>query len=589
MLREGAALFAEHADIHAELGLTLSLMGRPEAAEPCYRRALELRPNDLFPLGNLAGTLQQLKRLAEAETLYRRVLEIDPGHPQALRNLGLLMKDAARFNEAKEAYRLATRRDPGLEAAIQARLALTPMIRSTDDIEVQRADYARGLLAFDEDPRSYAYGGEPANLPWFHLAYHDRDDRELLERTAAVLRQRLPDLNAAAPHLPAWRPPADTGRRLRVAFCSEFFYAHTIGRLYRGLIAGMDRSRFEVIVLHGSNSVRDRFREDVDRFAHRAEVLARSPEEQRRQIAALAPDVLFFPDIGMSAQTYFLAHGRLAPVQATSWGHPNTSGLDSLDYFVSCDAIEPEGAETSYTEGLVRMGRLPGCYPRPAAALNLPRAALRLPEDGVLYGCPQSLFKLHPDFDPVLARIAEADPAGHIVLLAASSPGWTTALKERWAGTHPVLLDRVHFLPRLSHEGFMAHLAHIDVLLDPLHFGSGNTLYEAMAFGTPIVTWPGRFSRGRIVAAAYRQMGVADPPIAPTPEAYARVAIELGRDAGRRSALRAELQAKAREALYEDRLAVREFEAFLVAAVEAAARSERLPTGWRPALQVGAA
>jgi predicted O-linked N-acetylglucosamine transferase (SPINDLY family) len=127
----------------------------------------------------------------------------------------------------------------------------------------------------------------------------------------------------------------------------------------------------------------------------------------------------------------------------------------------------------------------------------------------------------------------------------------------------------------------MALMAHFDVLLDPIHFGSGNTLYEAMVYGTPIVTWPGRHMRGRIVAGAYRQMGVADAPVAERLEDYAPLALALGRDPARRRRLRqAALQAAGRE-LYADARALRAFEEFLAAAVAAAAAADKLPAGWR--------
>jgi len=108
-----------------------------------------------------------------------------------------------------------------------------------------------------------------------------------------------------------------------------------------------------------------------------------------------------------------------------------------------------------------------------------------------------------------------------------------------------------------------------------------------MVYGTPVVTWPGRFMRGRIVAGAYRQMGIADAPIAEHVEDYAPLALALGRDPERRRALRQASVAAATTGLFADRRAVREFEAFLIAAVEAAARGGRLPSDWRPDIQSG--
>ena len=263
-------------------------------------------------------------------------------------------------------------------------------------------------------------------------------------------------------------------------------------------------------------------------------------KNQQQAVAAEQLDVLFYPDIGMAPSTYFLAYARLAPVQATSWGHPDTSGLDTMDYYVSAVTNEPEEAEAYYTERLIRLNRLP-CfyYQTPASSIpKLSKAELGLPETGTLYGCPQNLFKLHPDFDAVLAAIAEGDPTGHLILPEGKYSAWTDLLKARWAKTFPVLLERVVFLPRMSWDRFMAVMAQMDVLLDPLHFGSGNTFYDAMVNGTPVVTWPGRFARGRNVAAAYRQMGVADAPVAQHLEDYAPLALALGRDTERRRALR---------------------------------------------------
>ena len=62
------------------------------------------------------------------------------------------------------------------------------------------------------------------------------------------------------------------------------------------------------------------------------------------------------------------------------------------------------------------------------------------------------------------------------MLIGAQNPAWRRVLTNRWASRFPELPGRVTFLRRLSHAGFMAHLAHIDVLLDPWPFGSSNTL-----------------------------------------------------------------------------------------------------------------
>jgi predicted O-linked N-acetylglucosamine transferase (SPINDLY family) len=114
-----------------------------------------------------------------------------------------------------------------------------------------------------------------------------------------------------------------------------------------------------------------------------------------------------------------------------------------------------------------------------------------------------------------------------------------------------------------------------DVVLDPLHFGGGNTSYQALGLGLPIVTLPGAFMRGRVTAGCYRKMGVGTC-IATTSDEYIDLAVRLGTDAAFNAAVRAEIVAHS-GALFEDENAVHEFEAFLHSAV-----AQALPTIPRP-------
>ena len=52
---------------------------------------------------------------------------------------------------------------------------------------------------------------------------------------------------------------------------------------------------------------------------------------------------------------YFLAFSRLAPVQCVSFGHPDTTGIPTMDYFVSNDLYETPGSEAHYSERLFRL------------------------------------------------------------------------------------------------------------------------------------------------------------------------------------------------------------------------------------------
>ena len=581
--RRAVALKPNHADAFYNLGNVLKDLGKLEDAATAYRRATELKPDFADAYNNLGFVLKELDQLEAAAESYRSALQCKPDFAEAHSNLGTVLKELGQLDEAVASYRSALALQPlVLQHAIYAHLLLPIIPESAASIAEWRERYQSGIAALMDTPGTLDEPGDKLGNISFYLAYHNADDRPLMEALCRLFRARVPDLAYTAPHVPGWRSPAERGRRIRVGFLSEYLHGHTIGKHYEGFIRHLDRTRFEVVVIHAPKSRRDDFRQRLDALADKAITLPVGLKKQQQAVAAEQLDVLFYPDIGMNSATYFLAYARLAPVQATSWGHPDTTGLDTMDYYVAAVSNEAEDADANYSERLVRLNRLPCFYYRtPASSIpNFSRTELGLPETGTLYGCPQNLFKLHPDFDAVLAAIAEGDPTGHLILPEGKHAAWTAQLKARWAKSFPRLTERIVFLPRMSWDRFMAVMAQTDVLLDPLHFGSGNTFYDAMVVGTPVVTWPGRFGRGRNVAAAYRQMGVADAPVAQRLADYAPLALALGRDTERRNTLRAaSLEAAGRE-LFEDMQAVRDFESFLVAAVAAAGQRELLPPGW---------
>ena len=161
-------------------------------------------------------------------------------------------------------------------------------------------------------------------------------------------------------------PPRPARRKLRIGFMSRHFHAHTVYYLFEGWMAELDRSAFEVHAFNigPHDGVTDQLAGKVDAFHGKPLPDADLLQLVRDQVL----DVLVFPDIGMDPRTFLPAALRLAPVQCASWGHPVTSGLPTIDYFLSSDLMEPEDGESHYSEKLVRLPNLSICFRFPEAA-----------------------------------------------------------------------------------------------------------------------------------------------------------------------------------------------------------------------------
>src|SRR6185312_1110915 len=234
----------------------------------------------------------------------------------------------------------------------------------------------------------------------------------------------------------------------------------------------------------------------------------------REAILADGPHVLIYPEVGMDPTAVRLAAQRLAQVQCASWGHPETTGLPTIDAFLSSDLMEPEGAEDGYTEQLVR---LPGLgvvlEPTEEAPAPLRRADIGLGEDALVFWCAQSLPKYMPDYDEIYPRIAEALPAAQFVFIGMQHRCEAEArlverLQRAFAARGLDFANHAVMLSRMDKARFLGALALADVVLDSPGWSGCNSTLESLGSAQPIVAMDAPLMRGRHTAAILKLMGL---------------------------------------------------------------------------------
>ncbi len=472
----------------------------------------------------LVARAHDLARRGELEAAIAALSRVGTPSPGVYATLASLHRECCDTDAALRALDRAIALGGGDALRLRRAILLPPVMGSPEEISADRQRISSGLDALTARPLSIP---DPLRqLPYldFYLTYHGRDDLSIKRKLATVLRRACPSLAFTAPHCtPDWRP----ARRPRVGFVSSHLRDHTIGRLNAALVTGLQGftgqqglagpSGFDVTVFFIGGPA-DAFARRIAAGASRAVSLPRDLAAARAEIAAARIDLLYFTDVGMDPMSGLLALSRLAPVQAVTWGHPTTTGSPEVDWFVAGERLVTDAE--GFSERLARLPDPTVCYARPT--IGPPHRAPGGPTR--LYLCPQTLFKLHPDFDAVLLAILRADPRGRILLMG-GPPRWERKIRARMG--HP---ERVDFLPSVPRSAFLSLLASADVMLDPFPFGGGNTTLEAIAAGTPVVTLPTPLLRGRITAALLEIVGAADC-IAETPEDYVRLAVGLDRAA----------------------------------------------------------
>ena len=583
LLRQAAELAPDLVTSWVNLALLLSQTSRSSEAIAALKRALALNPHHGLSHLLMGEQLANLSAFEKAKLHLERVLELMPPNLVNLTALATVQASLSETGRAQVLFAQALALAPeSWLAQLNARLLL-PVIPSSAEVQAKAvADLETGLAVvrelLDQSPglgsdqkagsqaNSQEGGWQPGIQPvevqphLFHLAYRNADVRASFKAYFEILARLFSVPSRAAAPRPK---PRSGGDRLRIGFASQYFYFHSNSRAFEGLIRYLDREQFEVVIIHGPSSTEDAIRRRIDATAQEVVQLVEDPGEALAQLQALDLQILFYTDLGMNMFMNALAMHRVAPIQITGWGIPHTSGLRSLDYYISSALTEPEGAEQHYTEQLVRLPALPCCYlAENLELIEVPRDYFFLPPTGPIVGCLQSLYKLHPDFDLALEQIAIANPDALFVFVESPHASLTRAFQQRLKERAPTLSEQMVFLAIMNHKHFVALSNCMDLLLDPFYYCSGITFYESSYTGTPTVTLEGQYMRGRYVAGAYRHLGLPNAPIATSEEEYVQIANHLIRDPEALATLRADLRRLARAHLYDDLRTVRSFETF---------------------------
>ena len=407
----------------------------------------------------------------------------------------------------------------------------------------------------------------------FFLQYQGRIDIELQSKYGDFLQW------AMAEKFPQWSsfkylqqrhqlsPDLKSKTKIKVGYISHFFKWHTVFRVFHGFISEANHDAFETYTYY-TDSIVDQATETIKTASDHFRQIPQDLPTLCQQIVNDDLDILVFLDLSMSPISNQVAALRLAPVQCLLWGHPVTSGLPSIDYYLSSDLLEPEDAQTHYREKLFRLPNIGIYFPEPEPVkLVKTRQDYSFSEEKIIYLSCQSLFKYLPQYDYVFPAIAQGVINAQFVFIAAAScttPPVTEKfchrLQRAFAEYGLNYADYCVFLPGQAYADFQQINLLADVFLDSFGWSGGMTSLDAINCSLPIVTCPGELMRGRQSAGFLERIGVRET-IAKTPQEYIEIAIYLGLDPNYRQQIVQKIHPQ-KYLLYNDRACVEALEAF---------------------------
>lgn len=361
--------------------------------------------------------------------------------------------------------------------------------------------------------------------PLFHVTYIDTNIKHIMSEQAKLYASVLSGWFTSTPLEPPLNPI-----KTRIGFLSRTIALHSVGRVIYGLIERL-ADHFEVYVYVDEHKFQGDAVVDILRPKVKLFKILPNLQDNVHMIVSHRLGAMIYPDPLEDMITYIFGCHRLAPIQISTWGHPGTTGLPFLDYYVTSKSFHD--SHEFYSEKLVEFDSLSMYYEhlnrllRPITEPNfdilsylnsrkpgMGRERFGIPVDKNIYGTVGPPCKFSPEFITVIREILDKDPNGVVVLIN----NHTTKIHERC-----IILTR-----ELEILEFSLYIHSCDVILDSFPFGGLISAYDTLTVGRCLVAMPCT-RLGRFAAGFYRYMGL-DDLITKDPDDYVQKALRITHD-----------------------------------------------------------
>lgn len=555
--RSAIAMHPGFAEAQCNLGSLLKDRGDLPAAEHHLKISLHVNPQLAPALFNLAMLYVDVRRWGDAADLLRRTLAQNKWQADAQYWLGNAESGLGNGVAAQKAYGAAVQINPQY---VQARwawvMATIPAVPETTDEQTlapQQFQTELGKLKrwFEVNKAAKGYQAVGATQPFF-LAYIEQNHRVALSdygSLCASLMGKWSSQNGVPP------PVKNSEKRLRIGIVSAHIHSHSVWHpLVKGWVAHLDPKLFELHLFH-TGSTFDSETKWASRHAATYHHSRGAWTDWAKLISDSKVDALIYPEIGMDSTTVRLSSLRLARVQLASWGHPITTGLPTMDYFITSQAMEPVGCQEHYSEKLLQLPRLGSCYQPLGTKPERPDVAqwgIRA-EDRILL-CAGTPFKYRPEHDSVWVAIAQQCHPCKLIFFKDTqgelSGHFEQRLRKAFVNASVDFGDSVRFIPWQTPAVFFGLLDLATVYLDSLGFSGFNTAMKAIERNTPVVAYEGQFMRGRFASAILQRLGLIEM-VATSLDQFIQITVRIVQDESHRRSIKRRIKTN-KELLYSD-------------------------------------
>jgi predicted O-linked N-acetylglucosamine transferase (SPINDLY family) len=226
---------------------------------------------------------------------------------------------------------------------------------------------------------------------------------------------------------------------------------------------------------------------------------------------------------------------RPAPVQVTYLGYCTTTGLETMDYWITDSILTPPETVERSSEEIWRLSRCWLSYrPNPAA----PAVTDRSGQETVTFGSFNNFSKLTQRVVAIWSECLRSVPGSRLILKTREfANAWAQEMLLARFEQEGIGPERIEL--RTASANYLAEYGDVDIALDTFPRTGGATTADALWMGVPVVTLAGQRMIERQGVSMLQAVGL-DELVAGDEADYVARVVALARDPARRAGLRAE-------------------------------------------------
>jgi len=520
---------SQRPEIWENLARCQKATGQPEEALNSLKKFVELEPISAIAQESLGEYTALVKSFTAAEPHFRKAIELDPNLAIAWSNLGLsLLEQAGKISEGMDCFDKALQIDPFLVEASSARaLGLQRLYKAEESLDLYTS------ILWMEPQNTKILSSRNMLLNYLH-----GQTRESIFDSHKEMAQVCPK-----DEFQVFFNPKDPDKKLRVGFISPDFRHHPVAFFILPLLQHFNKSRIQSILYHShhrEDSISQLLQEHADKWINLNGI---EDEAAATLIQRDSPDILIDLAGHSSMNRLPLLARGLAPVQVSYLGYPNTTGVPAISYRLVDETTDPLGeADALATEKLIRFSPCAWAY---SPIDNAPTP--RMTEEGatITFGSFNNFLKVTDDTLRVWSKILNRIPNSRLLIksLFLDDPEVLKNVRARLESAN-LPADRVEIMAFMkSAENHLLTYTQVDVALDTFPYNGTTTTCEALWMGVPVVAMVGDRHAARVGLSLLTAVGHPEWAIE-TEEGYIEKAVSLAQDRELRTRLRESLRSE---------------------------------------------